>query len=164
MGDGYITTIHKANDITDPNNYRGITVTSAVGKMFNSILNPRLDDFLCKNNIINNYQIGFTKNARTSDHMFIIKCIIDKYCKIKNGKVYACFVDFQKAFDTVIHTGIKIKLLSIGIDSKLYEIIKNMYEVSKSCFKPENHITDHFPINLGVKQGDNLTQTYLRYL
>ena len=42
--DGYITTIHKVNDITDPNNYRGITVTSAVEKVFNSILNSRLDD------------------------------------------------------------------------------------------------------------------------
>jgi len=145
-----ITTIHKANDITDPNNYRGITVTSAVEKVFNSILNTRLDDFLCKNNIINNCQIGFTKNARTSDHMFIIKCIIDKYCKTKDGKVYACFVDFQKAFDTVVHTGIKIKLLSIGVGSKFYEIIKNMYEVSKSCVKLQNHITDHFPINLGA--------------
>ena len=89
--------------------------------------------------------------------MFIIKCIIDKYCKTKDGKVYACFVDFQKAFDTVIHTGIKIKLLSIGVGSKFYEIIKNMYEVSKSCVKLQNHITDYFPINLGVKQGDNLS-------
>ena len=52
--DGYITTIHKANDITDPNKYRGITVTSAIGKGFDSILNTRLDDFLCKNKIINN--------------------------------------------------------------------------------------------------------------
>jgi hypothetical protein len=67
-------------------------------------------------------------------------------------------VDFQKAFDTVIHTGIKIKLLSIGVGSKFYEIIKNMYEVSKSCVKLQNHIlvTGHFSINLGVKQGDNL--------
>ena len=139
-------------------------MTSAVGKMFNSILNPRLDDLLCKNNIINNCQIGFTKNATTSYHMFIIKCISDKYCKTKDGKVYTCFVDFQKAFDTVIHTGIKIKLLSIGVGSKFYEIIKDMYEVSKSCVKLQNHITDNFPINLGVNQGDNLTQTFLKYL
>jgi hypothetical protein len=91
--------------------------------------------------------------------MFIIKCILDKYCKTKDGKVYACFVDFQKAFDTIIHTGIKIKLLSIGVGSKFYEIIKNMYEVGKSCVKLQNHIlvTGHFPINLGVKQGDNLS-------
>ena len=44
--------------------------------------------------------------------MFIIKCIIDKYCKTKDGKVYVWLVDFQKAFYTVIHTGIKIKLLN----------------------------------------------------
>ena len=43
-------------------------MTSAIGKVFNSIQNTRLDDFLCKNNIINNCQIGFTKNARTAAH------------------------------------------------------------------------------------------------
>jgi hypothetical protein len=58
----------------------------------------------------------------------------------------------------VINTGIKIKLLSIGVGSKFYEIIKNMYEVSKSCVKLQNQITDHFPINVGFKQGNNLSQ------
>ena len=58
--DGYITPIHEAKDIANLNNYRGITVTSTINKVFNSILNTRLDDFLCKNNIINNCQIGFT--------------------------------------------------------------------------------------------------------
>jgi hypothetical protein len=33
-------------------NYRGITITSSVGKVFNSILNERLDSFLKQNNII----------------------------------------------------------------------------------------------------------------
>ena len=155
--EGYITPIHKSNDITDPNNYRGITVTSAIGKLFNSILNSRLDEFLVKNNLIHDCQIGFTKKARTSDHMFIIKCIFEKYCNSKNGRMYACFVDFQKAFDTVIHTGIKIKLLSIGVGTSFYNIIKNMYNRSKSCVKTQNGLTDFFPVKLGVKQGDNLS-------
>jgi hypothetical protein len=43
--------------------------------------------------------------------MFILKSIIDQYCNMKDGRVFACFVDFQKAFDKVIHTGILIKLL-----------------------------------------------------
>jgi hypothetical protein len=38
-------------DAADPNNYRGITITSSVGKVFNSILNKRLDSFLKQNNI-----------------------------------------------------------------------------------------------------------------
>jgi hypothetical protein len=79
--------------------------------------------------------IGFTRKARTSDHMFILKCIIDQYCKTKDGRVFACFVDFQKAFDKVIHTGIKLKLLEIGVSSRFYNIIKNMYSYSTSCVK-----------------------------
>jgi hypothetical protein len=71
--------------------------------------------------------------------------------------VFACFVDFQKAFDTVIHTGIKIKLLHAGVGSLFYNIISRMYEISKSCVKVSNGITDFFPIKVGVKQGENLS-------
>ena len=155
--EGFITPIHKANDITDPNNYRGISVTSAIGKLFNSILNNRLDSFLEKYNIIDKCQVGFTKKARTTDHLFILKCILDEYCSSKDGRVYACFVDFQKAFDTVIHTGIKIKLLKTGVGTLFYNIIKRMYEISQSRVKVNNRVTDFFPIQLGVKQGDNLS-------
>ena len=154
---GYITPIHKSNDISDPNNYRGITVTNAIGKLFNKILDIRLDKFLEKYHIIDDCQIGFTRKARTSDHMYILKTIIDKYCSTKDGRVYACFVDFQKAFDTVIHTGIKIKLLKIGVGTNFYNTIKSMYSSSKSCIKLEHNITDFFPIKMGVKQGDNLS-------
>ena len=42
---GYITAIHKGNDPTDPNNYRGITITGAIGKVFNRVLSLRLDKF-----------------------------------------------------------------------------------------------------------------------
>ncbi|XP_063442678.1 uncharacterized protein LOC134722974 [Mytilus trossulus] len=155
--DGYISTIHKSSDITNPNNYRGITVTSAIGKVFNSVLNSRFDDFLLKHKLIHECQLGFTKKARTSDHMFIIKCIFDKYCNSKDGRVYACFVDFQKAFDTVIHIGIKLKLLSAGVGTSFYNVIKHMYESSKSCVKIQSRVTDFFQIKLGVKQGDNLS-------
>ena len=33
--------------------------------------------------MINDSQMGFTKKARTSDHTFILKTIIDKYCNNK---------------------------------------------------------------------------------
>ena len=73
----FLFPIHKGNDASDLNNYRGITIT------------------------------------RPSDHMFILKTIINKYCNTKEGRMFACFVDFQKAFDTVILPGIKLKLLNI---------------------------------------------------
>jgi hypothetical protein len=36
--------------------------------------------------------------------MFVLKTIIDEYCVADNTKLYSCFIDFQKAYDTVIHT------------------------------------------------------------
>ena len=97
-----------------------------MGKLFNNTLNSRLDNFLSEYNLIDSAQVGFTKHARTSDHCFIVKCLIDKYCNTKEGRLYACFVDFQKAFDSVIHCGLKLKLLQLNIGSKFYNIINNM--------------------------------------
>ena len=122
--EGYITPFYKTNDISDQSNYRGLTITSSIGKLFNRVLNARLDKFLIKYNVIDKCQIGFRKKARTSDHMFVLKTIIDEYCVAGNTKLYSFFVDFQKAYDTVIHTGIKLKLLDISVGSLFCNIIK----------------------------------------
>ena len=105
-----VTPVFKTGDNSNPDNYRGITITSNLGKLFNMILNSRQDMFLEDHQIIDNVQIGFTKNARTSDHMFIMKSLIDKSININTGKLYSCFVDFRKTFDSVIHPGLQVKL------------------------------------------------------
>ena len=61
----------------------GISIRNAVGKVFNSILDTRLDTLLTENSVIDTCQIAFTKKARTSDHIFILKTLIDKYCSKK---------------------------------------------------------------------------------
>ena len=58
------------------------------------------------------------------------------------------FCRFKKAFDTIIHVGIKIKLLDIGVGSLFYNIIKQIYDISKSCVKIQNQISDFFPLNV----------------
>ena len=105
----YISPIFKTGDNSNPDNYRGITITSNIRKLFNMVLNSRLDTFLGENRIIDNVQIGFTKNARTSDHMFVMKSLTDKCINVTGGKLYFCFVDFRKAFDSVIHVGLQVK-------------------------------------------------------
>ena len=79
------------------------SILSCVAKLFNAILTKRLDNFLEEKKIINPLQIGFTKKARTSDHMFVLRTIIEKYTHEKKGKLYTCFIDFHKAFDRAIH-------------------------------------------------------------
>ena len=72
---GAIVNLLKGGDRHDPNNYRGLTINSCLGKLFNTILNNRLVKFLESKNVICDNQIGFKHKARTSDHIFIINTI-----------------------------------------------------------------------------------------
>ena len=65
------------------------------------------------------------KGRRTTDHMFVLKSLIDKYLEKNSKPLYACFVDFKRAFDTVWHQGLLHKLKAAGVGTKFYNIIQN---------------------------------------
>ena len=96
---GLIKLINKGIDVYDPNNYRLITLNSCLGKLFCSILYSRLVPILESNNIYCKEQAGFRQDHRTTDHIFLLRSIIKKYTT-KNNKLFTCFVDFSKAFDS----------------------------------------------------------------
>ena len=81
--------------LINPSNYRGITISDIIGKLFNRVLNNRLSKFFISNNIISKEQIGFMKGRHTTDHMFVLKTLIDKYVERNSKPLYACFVDFK---------------------------------------------------------------------
>ncbi len=114
---------NKNGDELDPNNYRGICVNSNLGKVLCSILNTRLLHFLMKHNALRKCQIGFLPKCRTSDHILTLQTLIDKYVHQNKGKIFACFIDFKKAFDSIWHEGLYLKLLDRGIGGKFYDLI-----------------------------------------
>ena len=75
---GLITPIYKSGDRSDPSNYRGICVSSCLGKLFCSILKQRLLKHVNSCNILHNSQIGFLPNNRTADHVLTIRTLVDK--------------------------------------------------------------------------------------
>ena len=125
---GLISPIFKSGDEKDPGNYRGICVSSCLGKFFCMILNKRLTEFVLQKNILHPSQIGFLSNNRTSDHIFTIRTLIDKYVHKHNTKLYTCFVDFEKAYDLYWHEGLLHRLLHYGIRGKLFENIKTFIQ------------------------------------
>ena len=72
-------------------------------------------------------QIGFRKGCRTSDHMFILQTLIQKYVKNNSKPMFACFVDFKRAFDSVPFLYLFLNLKIIGVSSRFYNVIKNKY-------------------------------------
>ena len=95
-----------------------------------------------------------SKKARTSYHIFVLKCIIEKYLKCGGKILYACFVDFHKAFDTVIHVGIIYKLQLQNINGYFfYSILKSMYMIDKLYIKVDNKMTEFFTAEVGSDKG-----------
>ncbi|XP_006822537.1 uncharacterized protein LOC102802199, partial [Saccoglossus kowalevskii] len=76
---GLLVPIHKSGSKNNPANYRGIAISSCLGKLFNSILNIRLTSFLDSNNILSGRQFGFRHDCRTTDNLFILKTLVNKY-------------------------------------------------------------------------------------
>ena len=134
-------------------NYQGICVSSALLKILCSLLNNRIQSFCTENGLIHKNQIGFQKNCRTTDHIFTLKTLVKKYVTVGKEKLYTCFVDFQKAFDSVWHKGLFHKLSNNGISGKSLSLIFNLYNKTQCAIKRNNDITDFFRYSKGVRQG-----------
>ncbi len=150
-----VINIHKSGSITDPGNYRGITLTSALGKLFNSIINERLVEYLCGNNLQTKFQCGFKNDHRTADNIFILSEIINT----TNSPIYVAFIDFKKAFDKLWRFGLLTKLSKLHVGGKFYEVIKSMYTNNTSQVKLSDKLTPPFICDTGVRQGDSLSPT-----
>ena len=58
---------------------------------------------------------------------------------------FGVFIDLQKAFDFVDRDVLLYKLLSNGIDGKIYNSIKSILSDTSSCIKLNGMSTDWFP-------------------
>ena len=150
--ESFIKPLFKSGSENVPLNYRGISISSCLSKLFSRILYNRLNTYVIDNNIIVDNQIGFRKSFRPSDHVYTFKFIIDKSFRNKTY-LYTCFVDLRKAFDTVWREALFYKLLKSGVHGKLYHILKAMYSEVTYSVKLQSGLTDHFLSNIGVKQG-----------
>jgi hypothetical protein len=152
---GLLTPIPKKGSPQDMDNYRGIAVNNTLSKVYGMILEKRLTTHLDELQTINKCQIGFRKKARTSDHLFVLHSLTQKY--ITHGKLYFCFVDFRKAYDWVWRDALLLKILNNNIRGLFYWQIKAMYDKVELAVKKGQFHSNSFTSNLGVKQGDVLS-------
>ena len=155
---GLIVPIYKKKgDLADPNNCRGISLLSYVGKVFTSLISSRMSEFLEYFENIGAEQAGFRKGFSTTDHIFVFYSLIQLYTKFKKKTLYCCFVDYKKAFDTVPRVLLWQKLLAHNINGNLLTVIRNLYNSAKSAVRLGRHTGTFFDCGIGVRQGDNLS-------
>ena len=147
------TPLHKKGDRYNPDNYRAITVGSCLGKLFSTMLLERLTTFRKSRCPDYANQLGFRRGAQCSDHILTLKTLIDKYAATKGGRLYACFIDYRKAFDTVCRQALLFKISSLGISGKFFECVKHMYSSSSTKIKLIQKISAAIDVSVGTEQG-----------
>ena len=125
----FLKPIFKKGESEDPDNYRGIAVGSTIGKVFSLIILNRLEIRIQQTHPVSQNQIGFKKTHRTSDHIFVLKTIVDKIVKSDKNRLFVAFIDFRKAYDRINRTLLMLKLQRLGIKGLLYRNIKAIYNI-----------------------------------
>ena len=136
-----IVPIPKTGDLRLGGNYRGISLSSIVAKMFNRLIlnriRPEIDEHLRNN------QNGFRANRTTVSHILALRRLIEGIKEYDLSAIIT-FIDFKKAFDT-IHRGKMLKILTAyGVPNQLANAIaKNksiaiIFKIQNGCHVPEN--------------------------
>ena len=161
---GIIKPLYKNTGAKDnPNNYRGITILSCLGKLFANFLNSRLTHFVEGNQTIGSEQAGFRSGFSTTDHMFVLKSLIDIYLS-KRKRLYCCYIDYSKAFDTISRSELWSKLLKCNISGKIFRVVYNMYKSAKSCVAIKGLLTDNFHVSSGLDRVKTCLLFYFHFI
>jgi len=154
---GVVTPVPKPKG--DPlimDNYRGITVGSAISKIFAQVLMARIDNWAESNGMRAPTQFGFRKDMGTVDAVFMLRHLVDK-AQCGGKPLYAAFIDFKKAYDSVPRDLLWRCLQKIGIHGEILDILQQMYNNVRLQVKVDNCYGTEFGSHMGVKQGDPLS-------
>ena len=155
---GVIVPIHKKGPVNDPRNYRGLSLQPCLNNMFSASLNHRLKSYVESNKIINEEQAGFRPGYSTVDNLFVFNSLIHKYVYSNNSSLFGIFVDFKKAYDLIRRDDLVAKISGTGISSRMVKMLKSIYSEINACIKTGSHtVTETFPTQLGLRQGDVLS-------
>ena len=107
-----------------------ISLINCIGKVFSSIISTRIKHYLDLTNRIGSEQAGFRKGHGCEDHTFALTKILSSY--LANGKrVYATFLDYEKAFDLVDRAILWKKLQDHNINGNVFNVIRSLYSKTK---------------------------------
>ncbi|GFX01441.1 RNA-directed DNA polymerase from mobile element jockey [Trichonephila clavipes] len=138
--------------------YRPISLLPVLSKLAEKIILARLNDYLERENILIPEQHGFRPRLSTSHQLLRVVEFI-KEGNNKDECTAAVFLDIQKAFDRVWHTGLLFKLITYKILPPLIFLI-NSYISNRSFSVKINRTYSHLKkISAGVAQGSILAPT-----
>ena len=147
-----ITPVHKKGPKSKAANYRPISLTSHIIKIFERIIRKAIVNHLEKNHLLYKHQHGFLKGRSCLTQL--LKHIDTILHNLLNGHdTDSIYLDFSKAFDKVDHNILLSKLYSYGIRGKLLAWIKCYLANRVQTVVVNGNQSFPAPVISGVPQG-----------
>lgn len=116
--------LKKSKDASHMDNYRGITVTPVIGKLFELTILPRLSENFDQSSL----QFGFTKQLSPIMSALIVSEARAETNLNTGAPLFLVTLDSQKASDVVKHIILLDKLYDIGVHPSLWCIVNDKYK------------------------------------
>jgi hypothetical protein len=138
----------------DLNNYRPISVTCVLSRMFEHLLLKHLQSIIMP--LINVKQAGFREKYSTLDQFYILQ---EKLLQARRLDIdFPClFIDINKAFDTVWTDALLYKLHKMNVDLSFIKLLQSFFHDRKIYVKYKDIQSDCCNICFGVPQGSILS-------
>jgi len=150
-----VTAVHKKGKKSSPSNYRPVSLTVNLCKIFESIMRDSIIEHLEKHKLISGSQHGFVRNRSCLTNLLSFMEEITKY--LDSGyPVDILYLDFQKAFDKVPHCRLVSKLAAHGISGDVLKWIENWLRGRKQRVVLGGQASEWSDILSGVPQGSVL--------
>jgi hypothetical protein len=151
---GWLCPLYKKNDITDPVNYRPITLLNTEYKLMTRTLAMRLADVATE--ILDEDQAGFVPNRSILDHVRLSKAMINYAEAVEeNGMIIA--LDQEKAYDRIKHDYLWEILQEYGFPDEFINTVKALYTNANTVVILNGMHSTPFIVSRGVRQGDPLS-------
>ena len=147
--------LYKKSERTNPGNYRPISLLSIFSKILEKLMHKCLYSYLMKYNILFDLQFGFRENHSTILALIEIIDNIRKEIDCGNS-VVGIYLDLSKAFDTVNHDKLLVKLNNYGIRGIANLWFKSYLEGRSQLTFINSTYSDQMNVSVGVPQGSVL--------
>ena len=128
--------------------YRGIKLLEHAMKVLERVIEGRVRKIVK----IDDMQFGFMAGRSTTDAIFIVHQLQEKYLA-RNKELWMAFVDVEKAFDRVPREVVWWALRYLDVDEWIVSVIRAMYEDATTKVKLNGRESKAFSVRVGVHQG-----------
>lgn len=135
-----------------PGNLRPISLLNTIGKLMERVLAARIRQKCEQDMLFLESQAGFRKGRSTEDHLFKLAQHCMDIIKAKK-ETLAVFLDIQKAFDSVWHNGLRMRLVSTDLPLRTVRWISNFLSNRKYRTRINGCLSEEFSSEAGVPQG-----------